>query len=295
MALWVLTGSLAVTALLWHQASVDAEREVRSVFEHDVADIKNHLEKRLLEQDVLLKGFVGIFNASPKVTRQDFHAYYTAYGSSSSVSGQVGVSYIEQVSAKNLKRHITEVRRNTWPGYQVRPISPRQVYAPIVYIEPQTPNQLKVLGFDVYTAPAEQPAMARARDNATLSMSAKLTLKQDAGTDVPGFVIYEPVYRYGAQIESLAQRQANFLGWVDIPFRMAEFVTSTLPDGIKNIDLEIFDGSTPSQASLMYDKVTLWVSTTHPNRNSIASCHWCLVTIPGHCHFTRCPAMVRMS
>ena len=254
LALLVLTVSLAATALLWRSAGHDAELEVRSNFDRDVVDIKAHLERHLVEHELLLKGFVGLFNASVKVTRQDFHAYYASFGVSRHVSGSVGVGFMAQVSAPNLNRHIADVRRDGWPAYHVSPVSPRKIYAPIVYLEPQTPDNRKVLGFDVYTVPAEQPAIARARDDATTSLSSKLTLKQDAGTDVPGFIMYAPVYRFGAAMDTPAKRHANCLGWVDMPFRMAEFVASALPAGSQLIDLEIFDGSTRSQADLMYDE-----------------------------------------
>ncbi len=253
LALLVLIGSLAITALLWRQARELADRDVRTGFDHEVAEIKVSLEKHLVMHDLLLKGFVGFFNASDTVTRHDFHAFFDAFAAMNSVSGQVGVAFVEQVTAKNLNRHIAAIRRAGVPDYSVSQSTPREIYAPIVYLEPQTPNHRKILGFDPYTVPAEQSAMARARDNATVSMSAKLTLKQDAGTSVPGFVMYEPIYRHDARRDTLAQRRDNFLGWVDTPFRMADFMAHALHEGIEHIDLEIFDGSTPSKANLMFD------------------------------------------
>jgi PAS domain S-box-containing protein len=126
------------------------------------------------------------------------------------------------------------------------------MYAPIVFFEPSTPDHRKVLGFDPYTVQTDQQAMARARDNATVSMSPKLTLKADVGANIPGFVIHLPIYRRGAVLVTPAQRRAHFLGWVDAPFRMADFIAHNPPDGIHDIDLEIFDGSTPSDANLMF-------------------------------------------
>jgi PAS domain S-box-containing protein len=253
LALLVLFGSLAITALLWRQSMHDAERDVRTEFDHDVTEIKVSIEKHLVMHDLLLKGFVGFFNASDTVTRHDFHAFFDAFVAMNSVSGQVGVAFVEQVTAKNLDRHIAAMRRAGVSDYRVNPSTPREIYAPIVYLEPQTPDHHKILGFDPYTVQAEQPAMARARDNATVAMSAKLTLKQDAGTSVPGFVMYEPIYRHDATLDTLAQRRDNFLGWVDTPFRMADFMVHALHEGIQQIDLEIFDGSTPSKAKLMFD------------------------------------------
>jgi PAS domain S-box-containing protein len=253
LALLVLMGSLTITTVLWQQARQNAQREVRTDFEREASDIKSRLENHLMVHDLLLKGFVGLFNSSDEVTRQDFHDYYASYGDAHPVSGQVGVAFMEQVTAQNLDRHTAAMRLEGWHGYRVSPATPREVYAPIVYLEPQTPHHRKILGFDPLTVPAEQPAMARARDNATMTISSKLTLKQDAGKEVPGFVMYEPVYRRGAKLDTLAQRRANFLGWVDAPFRMAEFLEHALPNALQNMDMEIFDGRLSSKASLMFD------------------------------------------
>jgi PAS domain S-box-containing protein len=253
LALLVLMGSLTITTVLWQQARQNAQREVRTSFEQEAADIKSRLENHLMVHDLLLKGFVGLFNSSDEVTRQDFHDFFVSYGDAHSVAGQVGVAFMEQVTAQNLDRHIAAMRSEGLHGYRVSPALPREVYAPIVYLEPQTPEHRKILGFDPYTVQAEQPAMAHARDNATTALSAKLTLKQDSGTDVTGFVMYEPVYRRGARLDTLELRRANFLGWVDAPFRMAEFLEHALPHGLQNMDMEIFDGKISSKASLMFD------------------------------------------
>lgn len=155
LALLVLMGSLAITAVLWQQARQNTQRDVRTGFEREAADIKSRLVNHLMVHDLLLKGFVGLFNLSDKVTRQDFHDFFESYGDVHPVSGQVGVAFMEQVTAQNLDRHIAAMRSEGLHGYHVSPTSPREVYAPIVYLEPQTLEHRKILGFDPYTVQAE--------------------------------------------------------------------------------------------------------------------------------------------
>ncbi len=252
VALLMLIGGLATTTVLWYQASLDAEQLVFEGFAQDASLIVNTIERNLANHALMLKGFVGLFDASNQVTQQNFHAYYESLGDEQSHSGQVGVSFIEQVTAKNLERHIASMRRDGLPGYRVSPDTPRNFYAPIVYLEPRSHKHREMLGFDPYTDPAEQAAMARARDNATVSMTSKKPPPAQVGIRKPDFVLYLPVYRHGAVPDQPALRRAQLLGWVGAPFHMAEFVAHALPYGTQKIDLEIYDGRTQSQASLMY-------------------------------------------
>ena len=253
LACLVLVSTLAVTAVVWHQAKLDAERWVQQGFQHDTSDIKSSIERHLAAQALLLKGFAGLFDTSDKVSRQAFHAYYASLGSALSESGQMGVAFVEQVSAKNLASHIAAVRREGLPDYIVKPDTPQDVYWPVVYFEPLTPDHRKVLGFDFYAVQTDRSAMASALDKATIFISTQRVPQENVDAHTPDFVMHQPVYRRGAVMGTPAQRRAQFLGWVDAPFRMADFVAHALPKGTNGIDLDIFDGSTPSQSGLMFN------------------------------------------
>ncbi len=236
----------------WHQATLDAELWVQKRFEHDAGDIKSSIERHLAINALMLKGFSGLFNTTHHVTRQDFHNYFVSLDFEQTYSGQMGVVFIEEVSAQNLDRHIAAMRREGLSDYRVSSDTSRDVYAPIVYVEPQLLNHPKVLGYDVYTSQTEQSAMSIARDSARVTMSSKLLPATGVGPKQPDFVFHLPVYRQGTVHDTPAQRREQFLGWVDAPFRITDFIKSCLPYGIEGTDLDIYDGSTPSQAGLMY-------------------------------------------
>ncbi len=286
LALLVWLVSLAVTGVLWHQAREDAHRALRSDFERQATDITKEVQRHLNISALILKSFTGLFNASDKVTRQDFHAYYKTLNLATDVHGFTGMSYesriaaqdlnqyfaqsvnlaldvhgfaavtyMKQVVAKDMTSHVNAMRKMGYANYRISPPGTRAVYAPIVFIEPMTDSNLLLPGFDPYTVLPARTAMNQARDSGAVALSAKLTHLSDVGTpiSIPDFVMYAPIYRSGEQVDTPERRRSHFLGWVDVLFRMTEFMAYVFPDGISPLDLEIFDGSTPSLDSLMFD------------------------------------------
>ena len=256
VALGVLLAGLALTGFLWAQASRIAAEQIQNDLQREASDISLGIEHHLRSQELLLKGFEGLFNASDNVTRSDFHQYFQTLHDSTNAQGFATVAYHEIVPAKDLGRHIAKLRNEGFPDYRVFPDGARAVYGPDIYIEPFIGNNIKVIGFDPLAIAAERSAIERARDTDDVSLSAKLTLAQDSGTQVPGFVMYVPIYRRGESPGDVAERRAHFVGWVDVPLRMHDLMAQVLPGGLRNMDLEIFEGADLSAANLMFDADT---------------------------------------
>ncbi len=252
LPLLVMLGSLTVTAFLWQNARQDAGHQLQSDFERQVADVSSHIERQLSIHDLLLRGLAGLFNSSGQITRERFRRYFETIQSGGHGSGFTALAYHEMISAKDLPRHVDAQHQTGFPDYHVTPAGERAQYAPLVYIEPFTDANRRVLGFDPLTVEAERVAVERARDSSQVAISSKLTLAQDAGTNVPGFVMYVPIYRNGFPYASQEERRSNFIGWVDAPFRMEFLISRTLPGGVPDIEFAIFDGNTNSSTDLLY-------------------------------------------
>ena len=110
---------------------------------------------------------------------------------------------------KNLGRHIAKLKSEGFADYRVFPEGVREVYGPELFIEPFIGNNIKVVGFDPLAIPAERAAIERARDSDDVAISGKLTLAQDSGTEVPGFVMYVPIYQRGELQGDIAARRAH--------------------------------------------------------------------------------------
>ncbi|MEI7429982.1 MAG: EAL domain-containing protein [Betaproteobacteria bacterium] len=237
----------------WQNTRQATSQELQADFERQTSELIDSLEKELATHELLLRGVEGLFKASGHVARNDFRRYYQALQLNARSSGFTALAYHETVFEKNLEQHLAMIRREGFPDYRVVPEGKRERYAPMLYIEPFEGANRTVLGFDPLTVDAEREAVELARDTGSVTISGKLVLAQDGGEKAPGFVMYVPLYRNNSATTSKALRQENFIGWVDTPYRMSELILRVLPSGLEAIDFEIFDGTTKSTASVLYD------------------------------------------
>jgi PAS domain S-box-containing protein len=249
----VLGVGLVLTGLLWNQAKTTATEQIKSDLQRQATELSNSIERSLRANALLLKGLQGLFVASDGVTRSDFREYFETLRYDATRQGFAGVAYVQQVSAKDLSQHLAAMRQEGVPDYHIQPAGERASYTPIVYIEPHEGSNRRALGFDISTTMPTLAAMNLARDSGEVVISGKLNLKQDEGKAQPSFVMYGPVYRKGSLIDTVDQRHANIIGWVDAPFRMANLIATVIPGRLHNLNLKIYDGQELSDATLMYD------------------------------------------
>jgi len=249
----VLLVGLALTGFFWHRAQTAAIADIQSDMQTQASDLTNRIERNLRANALMLMGFVGLFDASDQVTRNDFQHYFQVSRSVSKTQSFAGVACVEQVNAKDLAPHLTRLRQDGLPDYDVHPAGVRAVYTPIVYIQPLNDGNRRALGFDISTVPVAQAALMLARDTGQLVMSGKLTLKQDESQPKPGFVLYAPVYRGDMDPGTVAARQAGLVGWVEAPFRMADLMAAVLPQALTELRLQIYDGQDVSPEGMLFD------------------------------------------
>lgn len=101
--------------------------------------------------------------------------------------------------------------------------------------------------------PVRRLALERARDSGMAANSGKARLGVDTTNDAqPGFVMYLPIYAPGLPHDTLEQRRANLIGWVYAAFRMNDFMASLYGGQSPGLALAIYDGTDPSDATLLY-------------------------------------------
>ncbi|MBK5965186.1 hypothetical protein CCR95_14080 [Thiocystis minor] len=248
----ILAFSLLLTALAW-SISVHAIRaKAEQRFRFQTQDIEAAIVKRLLTYETALRGGVGLFNASEDVTRQEWHRYVSGLRLQQNFPGIQGLGFSRMLSPDELERHQTEVRAEGFPDYAIRPAGERETYSAILYLEPFDWRNQRAFGYDMFSEPVRRAAMERARDSGEPAISGRVTLVQETDEDVQyGFLMYMPLYDKGRPVTTPAERRAALLGFVYSPFRVKDFLHGILGADQGGIDLELFDGATPSPATLL--------------------------------------------
>jgi diguanylate cyclase (GGDEF)-like protein/PAS domain S-box-containing protein len=256
---WLLIGavfasSLGATLLLWQHEQHNAALDRRTSAEFSLHEIVSRIEQRMLAHEQVLRGVQGLYAASEYVGRDEFQTYVDALQLSADFAGMEGIGPIPLVTAAQKETHEALVRKEGFEGYAIQPAGARDVYAPLVQLEPSVRRNQRAYGFDAFSDPVRRAALEQSRDSGSAVVTAKVTRLEETGSEVPaGFVMYLPVYRSGMPVDSVANRRVNLSGWIVAPFRMSDLMASLYGERLAGVEVRIFDGVEMSDKSLMYD------------------------------------------
>ena len=249
----VLLVALSITVMLWLDARQHQAKALSVKFQHATDQAASNVLSRLNSYQTIMLGVKGYIDGSDKVTVEEFRSYVKALRMVEKETGVLGIGLVTLVPHADKAKHIAEIRKLGLSSYAIKPEGERDIYAPIVRIEPLNVDNMKALGLDTLTVPAARIAMERARDFDDVAISSHFTLAQDAGrANVFAFVMYLPIYKSGANLDTVSARRAAIEGWVDVPFRMNDIMAGLHDEFSQEIDIEIYDGNVISNESLMY-------------------------------------------
>ena len=253
LPLLVLIASLAVTHLVWRSQYQETLQELQTEFDSHVRGTVRHVEDRMKVYELMLRGIKALFDASENVGRGDFHAYINRLHLQENYPGIQAVGFAPIVTRKQKDKHIADMRKTGFPEYTIHSDSEQDVYAPTVYIEPFLGSNLGALGYDMLAEPMRRVSMEQARDNNQIINTGKILLRETDGHLRAGFMTFAPIYKMGIPHDTIDERRANIMGWTYSVSRMEPLMDNILGEASNNIDVEILDGKTMSDESLMYD------------------------------------------
>ena len=255
LPLLVLAVSLAITHLLWKNESQESLLNLQTEFDSHVRETVRHVEDRMKVYEMMLRGIKAFFAGTESIGRNNFRAYVTRLHLEENYPGIQAVGFAPIVTAAQWHKHIAAMRKEGFPAYTIKSEGGQDFYAPTVYIEPFSGSNQKAIGFDMHSDPAYRAAMEQARDTDKIVNTGKVLLRETDGHVRAGFLTFAPVYDYrkGVPHGTLAERRANIIGWAYSVSRMETLMSGILGEASDTIDIEILDGDTMSDESLMYD------------------------------------------
>lgn len=269
----MLLGGLLTTALFCnserHYKQLEHERIERTL----AADIIEVIEARLGTDIAMLDATVGLFNASERVTRDEFSRFARSLISHSpNLKGIQGVGFAAVVPGNDVRAFETEIRRDGQPDFRIRPPGPRPLTTAIVYLQPDDWRNQRAIGFDMHSETVRRSAMQLAASTGEPALSGPVRLVQEINVlPQAGTLLYLPIYANpNDRFQSPQDRLRRLRGWAYSPLRMGDLINSALAD-VNNPDkigtgVLIYDGNQPRRDRLLFDNLGLDGSSrlTHP-------------------------------
>ena len=237
----IICGGIALSMLAFDVVRRSVRERVENEFELAAKERVTAVEHRLDDGKLLLEALGAFFAGSEHVTREEFAAYVKPflqhYGCVEAVEWIPRVSdlqrgaYEQGVRAEGFADF--QIRERTGKG-QLSGAADRGEYFPVHYVEPYQGNEL-ALGFDLASDPVRLEALNLSCDTAQTVATGRIKLVQESANKY-GFLVFKPIFRKDASVESTEERRESLDGFVLVVFRVGDLVeralTSLQSDGV---------------------------------------------------------------
>lgn len=245
--------SLIIAGAIWTLSKRYYDYIAFEKFESAANNEVDKIARRMSKYKSVLQSGVGFFYGSDNVSRQGWHDFIEALDVEKNYPGMQGVGFSKMIQPQEVAKIEKEMRQNEFASFSIRPLGDREEYSAILYLEPMDERNLNAIGYDMFSEPVRRAAMESARDKGLPSVTGRVTLVQEIDEEVqPGMLMYLPLYKKGAIVESVEDRRKALIGFIYAPFRINDFMDKIFIDQ-SILNFKIYDGEEISENHLLYE------------------------------------------
>lgn len=198
------------------------------ILDERISKTENDINERLSVYQNIMQASAGLANVSSDVSEAQWRSFIANFNINERYPGIQGIGYIQIVPSSQLNNHVAAMRSNGHPKYTISPLQKKDLYASIVYLEPQNENNQSLIGFDMYSKDNRRVAMDAARDTNQATLTDVVDLLVEPKVDKqPGLVMFLPLYKVNSNSTTIQDRQSNITGYVFAPFKTFDLISQS--------------------------------------------------------------------
>lgn len=221
----------------------EIELNAKAEFQRNVERISGEIVRRFSQPVYGLNGAKGAYATNNDLNREQFRAYVASHDLSVEFPGVRGFGFIQRVQRNHLEAFLAQVRADGAPEFTVHQLDDKHyddLYI-IKYIEPAENNH-GAEGLDVGSESVRRAAILSAINTGQPTLSGTLNLVQDS-RKTPGILLFVPVYAYGTNPVTPAERRASLVGLLYSPIVIADLLRDIPEFTNRRVDIELFNGA----------------------------------------------------
>jgi signal transduction histidine kinase/DNA-binding response OmpR family regulator/integral membrane sensor domain MASE1 len=245
-----LPGSVVVAGWLfggWLYTSFDHTRTAfdHSQLEGEVRAAERNIREQMASYEEVVRGAGEFLSTTPRIDYTMWHAYMQRLQFANRYPDSVTLSISESVDSAKMADFVADQRRNGQPlltihpptGVPDRPVSEHYV---LVGMEPVAANPA-ALGVDHAVDPNRLRAIQAARDGGEPVLTLPTVMRRE-GEIRTGLILFSPVYRARAALDSVTGRRAALKGVVGANFTVKAFFDNALAPLNGQLSADVFTG-----------------------------------------------------
>lgn len=241
---------LTFTIALYVALTIDGRARV--AFLNSAEGTQQQIEGRLSGYLEVTRAAAALFSSSIETNPAEFRAFVSNLQLPERYPGLEGIGFSQRVAQRDLGATVRAINLDGGMSLHVSPGGDRPEYYPIVFLEPMHGTNRESLGFDMWTDPVQRATMERARDSGQPTLSAKVGASTPIDKGLSGgFIVYVPIYRTGAPIQTVEERRQALVGFVFSPIQPVTLF-SDIVDDMPPVAFEVYDGALPQPAALLH-------------------------------------------
>lgn len=249
----VFIGSLLAILVAW-QSSLWIENAEKDRFKIAVDQILFLTQKQLQSNVQMVCSSAAFFRASNNVSKDDWKIYIDAHNLEKRFPSVEVVGYAPVLPPHKRDAYQDEMRLEGFEYFHIFPPLQTDPLVPIIYIEPFNAINAKAIGFNIASEPTRKATMEKALERGLGTLSPKVEFMLDTKSeDRIGFIVYAPVFKKDAIIDSNAQKRENIVGYIFAAIRAKSLFEELADKRYIKIDYEIYDGIVMDSKSKLYD------------------------------------------
>jgi PAS domain S-box-containing protein len=234
----------------------DGVRRQEQFFTERVAEAQAAIRVRMTAYVDALRGGTSFYAASKSVDRDEWRIFTESLQLRTRYPGINGLGIILAVSPRQVDEWKNQMRAGGEPNPTVQPFPGTQagpvddINYLITFVEGNVGDHLPV-GRNIATEPSRRRAAERARDTGEPQINHRLPGSRDTQRRA-GLLLYVPLYRKGAKLDTVEARRTAHLGWVYAQIYPDIFLDGVLGPMEKTLSVHFFEAGGMEPGRLLY-------------------------------------------
>lgn len=242
VGIFVLT--MAVTVLsVFAIEHAETQRESAQLAQ-TAQSVASALERRTNANAAYLRSGAALFATQRMVEAPLFRTFIRQLHLEGNYVGSDGIGWAMKVDRGDIGTVERIMRQGGSRNFAVHPLpdDPQAGVVPIMFLEPRSARNDRVIGFDMYSEGHRRAAMDEAERLGQPVASGPVVLMQEDQRDrPPGFLIFMPVFGIG---QPAGNTRGALRGFVYSPFNGQQFLDSAVSaDQVGPVGIRLYDGS----------------------------------------------------
>jgi signal transduction histidine kinase/CheY-like chemotaxis protein len=245
-----LVVSLLLTVIAWRIVDLQVERAEAGLFHQRTDRVLTTMRARFASAKQAVYGARALLEANQDTTPFDW-ARYAGSVAPFLNEGVVGLGRVQRIPRRDIDGLERRIRATGQQGFRVERAGHNPWLYVVIGVEPAARNR-GALGLDVGSGITRRRAAERAMLTGQAALSRRIRVIEGA-REVPGFLLFLPLYAPGSPLETATQRTTALTGWVYASIRIDELTKGLADAGGPEIAFAIHEDADAPGAGPLFD------------------------------------------